>query len=199
MSRHLDYWSNLERSNFKLWLGFWAMTSLALLEAWHLGQPRPVHIVPGAVAPGLSRPGVGLELVAKDYAQRYALTVGNFTPDTARRAYELALPYLTPEAASEWRVRMEEELRRIEREKITSQFALSGDVTVQVDAGVLVTTVPGRKKVYAGKTLLTDAPSAYRILVVAVPVSDTNPYGVQIAGGRPAEPTTPRAEQGGAA
>ena len=38
MSRHLDYWSNLERSNYKLWLGFWAMTGLALLEAW---QPRP--------------------------------------------------------------------------------------------------------------------------------------------------------------
>ena len=34
MSRHLDYWSNLERSNYRLWLGFWAMTGLALLEAW---------------------------------------------------------------------------------------------------------------------------------------------------------------------
>jgi hypothetical protein len=198
MSRHLDYWSNLERSNCTLWLGFWAMTGLALLEAWGLGQPRPVHIVPGAVAPSLSRPGVGLELVAQDYAQRYALTVGNFTPDTARRAYELALPYLTPEAASEWRVRMEEEFHRIEREKITSQFALSGEVTVQADAGVLVTTVPGRKKVYAGKTLLTDAPSVYRVLVVAAPVSDANPYGVQIAGGSSAEPATQRAEHGGA-
>ncbi len=146
MSRHLDYWSNLERSNYKLWLGFWAMTSLALLEAWGLGEPRPVHIVPGAVAPSLSRPGVGLELVAHDYAQRYVLTIGNFTADTARTMYTLSLQYLTPEAASELRVRMEDDLKRIERDKISSEFALAGDVTVRTDGGVLVAQVPVARK-----------------------------------------------------
>src|SRR5215510_5363123 len=198
MSRHLDYWSNLERSNSKLWLGFWAMTSLALLEAWRLGQPLPVHIIPGAVAPGLSRPGIGLELVAHDYAQRYVLTIGNFTADTARTMYTLSLQYLTPEAASEWRVRMEEELRRIERDKISSEFALAGDVTVRTEGRVLVAQVPGRKKVYAGKTLITDERSVYEVTLVPVPPSDTNPYGVRIAAAQPTQ-APEHAKTGGAA
>lgn len=198
MSRHLDYWSNLERSNYKLWLGFWAMTGLALLEAWSLGQPRPVHIVPGAVAPSLSRPGVGLELVAQDYAQRYVLTIGNFTADTARVMYTLSLQYLTPEAASELRVRMEEDLKRIERDKIASEFALAGEVTVRVDGGVLVARVPGHKKVYAGKTLITDELSVYEVTLASVPPSDTNPYGVRIAAARPTQ-SPERAKTGGAA
>jgi hypothetical protein len=198
MSRHLDYWSNLERSNYKLWLGFWAMTGLALLEAWSLGQPRPVHIVPGAVAPSLSRPGVGLELVAQDYAQRYVLTIGNFTADTARVMYTLSLQYLTPEAASELRVRMEEDLKRIERDKIASEFALAGEVTVRVDGGVLVARVPGRKKVYAGKTLITDELSVYEVTLASVPPSDANPYGVRIAAARPT-PSPEHAKTGGAA
>jgi hypothetical protein len=198
MSRHLDYWSNLERSNYKLWLGFWAMTGLALLEAWGLGEPRPVHIVPGAVAPSLSRPGVGLELVAHDYAQRYVLTIGNFTADTARTMYTLSLQYLTPEAASELRVRMEDDLKRIERDKISSEFALAGDVTVRTDGGVLVAQVPGRKKVYAGKTLITDELSVYEVTLASVPPSDANPYGVRIAAAQPTHPPE-RAKTGGAA
>ncbi len=197
MSRHLDYWSNLERSNYKLWLGFWAMTSLALLEAWGLGEPRPVHIVPGAVAPSLSRPGVGLELVAHDYAQRYVLTIGNFTADTARTMYTLSLQYLTPEAASELRVRMEDDLKRIERDKISSEFALAGDVTVRTEGGVLVAQVPGRKKVYAGKTLITDELSVYEVTLASVPPSDANPYGVRIAAAQPTHPPE-RAKTGGA-
>ena len=197
MSRHLDYWSNLERSNYKLWLGFWAMTGLALLEAWGLGQPLPVHIVPGAVAPSLSRPGVGLELVAHDYAQRYVLTIGNFTADTARTMYTLSLQYLTPEAASELRVRMEDDLKRIERDKISSEFALAGDVTVRTEGGVLVAQVPGRKKVYAGKTLITNELSVYEVTLASVPPSDANPYGVRIAAAQPTHPPE-HAKTGGA-
>jgi len=174
------------------------MTSLALLEAWGLGEPRPVHIVPGAVAPSLSRPGVGLELVAHDYAQRYVLTIGNFTADTARTMYTLSLQYLTPEAASELRVRMEDDLKRIERDKISSEFALAGDVTVRTDGGVLVAQVPGRKKVYAGKTLITDELSVYEVTLASVPPSDANPYGVRIAAAQPTHPPE-RAKTGGAA
>jgi hypothetical protein len=173
------------------------MTGVALIEAWNLGQPRPVHIVPGAVAPGLSRPGVGVELVAQDYAQRYVLTVGNFTPETARATYTGVLRYLTPEAASEWRVRMEEELRRIERDKISSEFALAGDVTVRTDGGVLVAHVPGRKKVYAGKTLIAEGRSGYDVTLVPVPPSDANPYGVRVAASTPTDPPE-RAKTGGA-
>jgi len=197
MSRHLDYWSNLERSNYKLWLGFWVMTGLAVLEAWSLGQPRPVHIVPGAVAPSLSRPGVGVELVAKDYAQRYVLSIGNFTADTARAMYTMSLESLTPEAASELRVRMEEDLARIERDKIASAFALTGEVTVRIDGSVVVAQVPGRKKVYAGKTLITEELSVYEVTLASVPPSDTNPYGVRIASARPIPPPQ-RAKTGGA-
>src|SRR5581483_9675297 len=159
MSRHLDYWQNLERTNVRLWLGFWAMVAVAAIEGWSLGRPMPVHIVPGAAAPGVSRPGIGLETAAQDYAHRYVLTVGNFTPDTARRIYTLSLQYLTPEAAAEARVRMEEELKRIERDKISSEFALAGEVAVRTRDGVFVATVPGWKKVYGGKTLLTSEAS----------------------------------------
>ena len=99
---------------------------------------------------------------------------------------------------SELRVRMEEDLTRIERDKIASEFALAGEVTVRVDGGVLVAQVPGRKKVYAGKTLITDELSVYEVTLASVPPSDTNPYGVRIAAARPTQPPE-RAKTGGAA
>jgi hypothetical protein len=69
---------------------------------------------------------------------------------------------------------------------------------VRTEGGVLVAQVPGRKKVYAGKTLITDELSVYEVTLASVPPSDANPYGVRIAAAQPTHPPE-RAKTGGAA
>ncbi len=199
MPRLLDHWKNLERTNHRLWLGFWGMVVVALVEGWSLGRPTPIHVIPGAAVPGISYPNTGWETVVRDFAEYYVLTLGNFTPQTARKSYEAALRYLAPEALSRAQSGLAAELERIQRDRISSQFAPDGQVTVRNVDGVVVAEVRGNKKVYAGRELLTEKTVTYRLSLTRVHPTEANPQGLQIVGVAQEDEQTSSVKKGGAA
>lgn len=119
MSRFVDFWSNLEEQNARLRLAFYTTLLVAGIEGWGLVTlarvPTPVYVVPGATKSGLYRPNATWHEAARDFALSYALTVGNFTPESAPRSFALSQRYLAPPLLSDVRATLEAELERIRR------------------------------------------------------------------------------------
>ena len=73
---------------------------------------QSVYVVPGATKSGLYRADDTWQEAAKDFAQGYVLTSGNFTPESAPQAFATALRYLAPGALSTARATLEADLAR---------------------------------------------------------------------------------------
>ncbi len=184
MSRYLEQCANLERSLRRRNLLLGLLIVIVLVQASSFGRlvriPPPIAVVPGTTAPGIYGASGLVSDVARQFAESYVLALGNFTPETARAVYDRSLLFLAPMAASRVRSGLDTELARITRGKIACQFTLAGEIQVQPHDQVLLLIVPGRKRVFAGRELISDTAMAYHLLVSQVPATPTNLYGLQI-------------------
>jgi hypothetical protein len=184
MSRYLDQCANLERSVRRRNLLLGVLLVIVLLQASSFGRlvriPPPIAVVPGTTAPGIYGANGLVPEVARQFAESYVLALGNFTPETVRSVYDRSLRFLAPAAASRVRSGLETELARITRGKIACQFTLTGEIHVQPQDQALQLIVPGRKRIFAGRELISDTTMAYHLLVSHVPATPTNLYGLQI-------------------
>ena len=185
MKTFLDHWENLRQQNTRLRWGFYSVLCVLGLLIWQLGGPVPIFVVPGAATSRVYKPlttdDPQWQDVVRDFSRSYVLTAANFTPDTAATAYDYALRYLTPEARSQAKSQRQRELERILRDQISSTFSLDGEITVTRQQGQFEATVPGRKRIHAGREEIANAGMAYRLLIIPVPSSPAHPYGLQIA------------------
>jgi hypothetical protein len=184
VTRFVDFWQNLEEQNTRLRAGFYTALLVAGIEAWGLVQvalaPAPVYVVPGATKSGLYRADETWQEAARDFAESYALTIGNFTPESAPRSYQASLRYLAPTALSLARSRLDEELERIKRDRISSAFTIAKEPESTEQEDRLVVAVHGHKRIYAGRELISEKPVTYQLTVTLVPATKAYPQGMQI-------------------
>jgi len=184
VTRFVDFWRNLEEQNTRLRAAFYTALLVAGIEAWGLMQlalaPAPVYVVPGATKSGLYRADETWQEAARDFAESYTLMIGNFTPESASRSYQTSLRYLAPAALSLARSRLDEELERIRRDRISSAFTLAAEPESTEQEERLVVTVHGHKRIYAGRELISEKPMTYRLTVSLVPATKAYPQGMQI-------------------
>ena len=200
MANYLDQCVNLERSVTRRNVLLGVLIVIVLVQATAFGRlvrnPPPISVVPGTTAPGIYGASGLVTEVARQFAESYVVALGNFTPETARAVYERSLLFLAPAAASQVRSGLETELTRITRGKIGCQFIPAGEIHVQPQEQALLLIVPGRKRVFAGRELISDTAMAYHLIVSRIPATPTNLYGLQIEELRQEGQTT--AEQTGA-
>lgn len=184
MSRFVDFWCNLEEQNTRLRLAFYTTLLVAGIEGWGLVTlarvPAPVYVVPGATKSGLYRADATWHEAARDFAQGYALTVGNFTPESAARSYDTSLRYLAPGALSAVRATLATELERIRRDRISAAFTIAGDVQSTAHDDRIQVAVPGHTRIYAGRELIREKPLTYELTIALVPATQAYPQGMQV-------------------
>ena len=184
MSRFVDFWSNLEEQNARLRLAFYTTLLVAGIEGWGLVTlarvPTPVYVVPGAAKSGLYRPNATWHEAARDFALSYALTVGNFTPESAPRSFALSQRYLAPALLSDVRATLEAELERIRRDRISAAFTPADDVQTTVYGNGVRVIVPGHARIYAGRELIREKPLTYELTIALVPETPAYPQGMQV-------------------
>lgn len=184
MNRFVDFWLNQEETIARLRTALYATLLVAGIEAWGLvalaRQPAPVYVVPGATKSGLYRADDTWHEAAKDFAQGYVLTSGNFTPETAAQAFATALRYLAPGALSTARATLESDLARIRRDRISSACTIMGEVRSSLQDDRMFVTVPGHKRIHAGRELISEKPVTYQLTVALVPKTAVYPQGMQL-------------------
>jgi hypothetical protein len=184
MNRFVDFWVNQEETIGRLRTAFYATLLVAGIEAWGLvamaRQPAPVYVVPGATKSGLYRADDTWQEAAKDFAQGYVLTSGNFTPESAPQAFAAALRYLAPGALSTARATLEGDLARIRRDRISSACTIMGEVRSALQDDRMLVTVPGHKRIHAGRELISEKPVTYQLTVALVPKTAVSPQGMQL-------------------
>ncbi len=184
MNRFVDFWLNQEDAIARLRTAFYATLLVAGIEAWGLvalaRQPAPVYVVPGATKSGLYRADDTWQEAAKDFAQGYVLTSGNFTPESAPQAFATALRYLAPGALSTARATLEADLARIRRDRISSACTIMGEVRGTLHDEYMRVIVPGQKRIHAGRELISEKPVTYHLTVALVPKTPIFPQGMQL-------------------
>lgn len=184
MNRFVDFWLNQEEQIMRARTAFYATLLVAGIEAWGLvamaRQPAPVYVVPGATKSGLYRADDTWQEAARDFAQSYVLTVGNFTPESAARSFDTSLRYLAPGALSTARATMAADLARIRRDRISAACTIIGELHSTTHDDRMIVTVPGHKRIYAGRELISEKPVTYHLTVALVPATRTYPQGMQL-------------------
>jgi hypothetical protein len=184
VDRFLDHWKNVEHQNQRLRRALYGTLLVALIEAWGLGRlavvPPPIYVIPGTAAVGRYQPDTQWQEVVQQFAEGYVLTLANFTPETAAKSYDASLRYLAPQALSVARSQLTGELDRIKRDRVSSHFSLADAVAVTQQKDTFQATIHGKKRIYAGRELLSESSVAYRLTLAAIPRSTGNPYGLQI-------------------
>jgi hypothetical protein len=184
MNRFVDFWQNLEERNRRLQTAFYTSLLVAGIEAWGLvtlaRQPAPVYVVPGATTSGLYQADETWQEAAKDFAQGYVLTSSNFTPESAARSFDAALRYLAPGALSTARATLQADLERIRRDRISSACTIIGEVRSSTHDDHLIVTVPGHKRIHAGRELISEKPVTYHLTVALVAKTAGYPQGMQL-------------------
>ncbi|NOT56777.1 MAG: hypothetical protein HOP18_19430 [Deltaproteobacteria bacterium] len=199
-NRFVDFWRNLEEQNTRLRTAFYTTLVVAGIEAWGLVTlarvPAPVYVVPGATKSGLYRADETWQEAARDFAQSYALTVANFTPESAARSYETSLRYLAPGALSIARATLAADIERIRRDRISVAFTIVGEPHSTPHEDRMVVAVPGQTRIYAGRELIREKPVTYELTVALVPATRAYPHGMQVVAVQQTETPTSNGKGG---
>ena len=108
------------------------------------------------------------------------MTVANSTPESAARSFETSLRYLAPGALSMARATMVADLARIRRDRISAACTIIGELHSTTHDDRMIVTVPGHKRIYAGRELMSEKPVTYHLTVALVPATRTYPQGMQL-------------------
>lgn len=184
----VEKWGRAEEVNSYLGLTLYAVIGFALITlfvAFRLAtKPQPIYYIPGAREAGIAFPNRIEKGSISGFAVSWLLNRTNFTPATAEDVYQRATKYLSPALLSRTRAELDDEIKRIRRDDISSLFSLSKDAeSEETETGYKV-IVNGEKSLFMGKEKLDSQMLRYSISLERVPPTEINPYGLLITGVR---------------
>ena len=184
----IERWGGAEENNSVLRFTVYALTAFCLVLLFLLFKmamkPQPIYYIPGAQAPGVAYPNHIEKGSISGFAVSWLLSRTNFTPVTVEEVYTRATKYMAPGLLSKTRGDLDEEIRRIIQDSISSLFSLMKDPEIsETEAGYKV-AMAGEKVLYMGKEKIDTQRLLYTIFLDKVPPTEINPYGFVISGMR---------------
>jgi hypothetical protein len=143
-------------------------------------KPQPVHYVPGAASRGVSYAGKVPESSAVSFASAWILDWMNYTPETANGVYGRAVKFMAPGFLSEVRSRMEEELARIKRDRLSSVFALQREPEFKETPSGFEVSFQGERVIFMGKEALSTQRLRCVLIADKAAPTDVNPYALVV-------------------
>jgi hypothetical protein len=142
-------------------------------------RPRPIYYV--TTTRGVAEPGHVPEAVVEGFAARVVGLLGNLTPATAVAGYEQSRRYLAPGLVDLLHTQAQEDLKRITEQQLATTFALH-QATVESRGDVWRVSLRGTRQSWSRSQFLGEDRMRYTLEVARTPVSDLNPWGLQVSG-----------------
>jgi hypothetical protein len=165
-----------QRIALGLALGVLGLVGLLVLQSL---RPRPIYYI--TTTRGLAEPGHVPEAVVEGFAARVVGLLGNLTPATAPAGYEQSRRYLAPKLADLLHAQAQEDLKRITDQQLATTFAIH-QATVEPRGETWRVSLRGTRQSWSRSQFLGEDRMRYTLDVARTPVSDLNPWGLQVSG-----------------
>jgi hypothetical protein len=142
-------------------------------------RPRPIYYV--TTTRGVAEPGHVPEAVVEGFAARVVGLLGNLTPTTAAAGYEQSRRYLAPKLVDLLHVRAQEDLKRITDQQLATTFAIH-QAAVEPNGEAWRVSLRGTRQSWSRSQFLGEDRMHYMLEVTRTPVSELNPWGLQVSG-----------------
>ncbi|HAH20157.1 MAG TPA: hypothetical protein DCL49_04540 [Candidatus Omnitrophica bacterium] len=187
----IERWGRVEESNSVLRFTLYAVIIFCGALLFFLFKmamkPQPIYYIPGAQAAGVAYPNHIEKGSINGFAISWLLSRTNFTPVTVEDVYARATKYMAPGLLSKTRASLDEEIRRVIQDSISSLFSLSKDPEISETETGFKVGIAGEKVLYMGKEKIDTQRVVYTIFLDKTPPTEINPYGFVISGMKQAE------------
>jgi hypothetical protein len=156
-----------------------AVLSLVELLVYQGLRPRPIYYV--TTTRGAAEPGHVPEAVVEGFAARVVGLLGNLTPATAAAGYEQSRRYLSPKLVDLLHTQAQEDLKRITDQQLATAFAIH-QATIEPRGEAWRVSLRGTRQSWSRSQFLGEDRMRYTLEVALTPVSDLNPWGLQVSG-----------------
>ncbi|MBF0485815.1 MAG: hypothetical protein HQL16_04800 [Candidatus Omnitrophica bacterium] len=144
-------------------------------------RPKPVFFVPSALSAELVYPGKVPLSSVKSFAAFWLMNWMNYTPEAVKGVYERAVPFMTPQLLSKLRSRMDEEFKKITRDRLSSSFVLTSEPIAEITTGGFNVSFAGDRIVFMGKEEMKTEIVRFTLAVTRSSPTERNPYGLVVA------------------
>jgi hypothetical protein len=144
-------------------------------------RPRPIYYI--TTTSGVAEPGYVPEAVVEGFAARVVGLLGNLTPATAAAGYEQSRRYLAPRLLDVLHTQAQEDLKRIAEQQLATTFAIHQAV-VESRTDSWRVSLRGSRQSWSRSQFLGEDRMRYTVEVARTPVSELNPWGLQVSGVR---------------
>ena len=141
-------------------------------------RPRPIYYI--TTTRGVAEPGHVPEAVVEGFAARVVGLLGNLTPATAAAGYEQSRRYLAPRLADLLHAQAQEDLKRIADQQLATTFAIH-QATVEPRGEAWRVSLRGARQSWSRSQFLGEDRMRYTLEVARTPVSELNPWGLQVS------------------
>jgi len=143
-------------------------------------RPKAIHYVPAAPQAGFSYPGRVPSSSALSFACAWLMNWLNYSPGTAEDVYERSLVFMAPSFQARIKAGLDDELAKIDRDKLSSVFTLKGDPRVEESGSGFRITFVGERGIYVGKEEMLREELCYKVDVRRAYPTETDPYGLVV-------------------
>jgi len=182
----VEKWAHAEQTSAFLGFSLYAVIIFCialLLTLFKLStKPQAIYYIPSAQEAGIAYPNRIDKAVVCGFASNWLLNRNNFTPLTVKDTYQRAMRYMAPGLLSRTKASLEDEISRVARDNISSLFSLSNEPELEDSGTDFKVTLIGEKIIFMGKEKLDDRILRYIMTLQRIPLIETNPYGLVIAG-----------------
>jgi len=181
----LEKWAKVEEVNTYLGLTLWGVGLICTILLFALvkviNKPQPIYYIPGANKAGIAYPNQIEEGSVTGFASSWLLNWANFTPATIEDVYSRAIKYMAPSLLSKTRARLDDEMKKVRMNNISSLFSLTEEPRVEENPNGYTVILKGEKVIYVGKESITTQRILYKVYLKKVPPTQSNPYGMVVA------------------
>ena len=184
--RRPTYWEwraelEVQRARWQRIAAGLALAALGLvgLLVYQSLRPRPIYYV--TTTRGVAEPGHVPEAVVEGFAARVVGLLGNLTPATAAVSYDQSRRYLAPRVVDRLHAQAQEDLKRITDQQLATTFAIH-QAAVEARGDAWRVSLRGTRHSWSRGQFLGEDRMRYTLEVARTPVSDLNPWGLQVSG-----------------
>ena len=143
-------------------------------------RPKAIHYLPAAPTAGFSYPGHIPSSSAVSFSSAWLMNWLNYSPGTAEEVYERSLVFMAPSFQARIKAGLDDELAKIERDKLASVFTLKEEPRADETASGFRVTFVGERGIYVGKEEMSREDVRFILDVRRAYPTETDPYGLVV-------------------
>jgi hypothetical protein len=140
-------------------------------------RPAPIYYI--TATHGLAPPAHVPDAVVEGFAARVVGLLGNLSPASGERGYEVSRRYLSPGLGDAIQAQARDDLKRIVEQQLATTFAIY-DTAVEVRGQAWHVILRGTRQSWSRSQFLGEDSMRYTVEVRRTPPTELNPWGLEV-------------------